>query len=90
MMVAWSSYLSIGMPRRRSHIEILPGEHVSLTVRGVVDVHVPRRNPWGPSVSMNEVSVVEQLDGLTRLSIEMQSGDVIHVAGVAVEELGAG
>ena len=52
----------------------------SLVAEGVQELHVPRANEWGPSVSINEVSEIEALSsGLKRLRIEMQSGDRIEV-----------
>ena len=53
---------------------------VSLVAEGVVDLHVPRATPWGPSVHVNEVR--EPLAGARQwreLEIEMQSGDIITV-----------
>ena len=40
----------------------------------VVSLEVPRRHPWGPSVSINEVT-----DTVERCEIEMQSGDTILI-----------
>jgi len=52
----------------------------SLIAEGVQDLHVPRVNEWGPSVSVNEVSDIEPMSsGLHRLKVEMQSGDVIQI-----------
>ena len=50
---------------------------------GVLRLDVPRRNPWGPSVSINRVlgptSPEGEAGGAQRIAIEMQSGDVITV-----------
>lgn len=42
-------------------------------------VQWPRKHPWGPSVSINEVRgpTLAQEDNTLRLEIEMQSGDTI-------------
>jgi hypothetical protein len=56
----------------------IPGHPiVQLVASGVIDVHCPRRFPWGESVSVNEIRV-EAVDGGTRLTVEMQSGDLIE------------
>jgi hypothetical protein len=58
------------------------------TARAVVcafdgSVHVPRQQPWGPSASVNELRVLEDVStGKARLEVEMQSGDVLVVEGV--------
>jgi hypothetical protein len=52
----------------------------SLIAEGVHDMHIPRKNEWGPSVNVNEVHEIESMSsGLHRLKIEMQSGDVIQI-----------
>jgi len=53
---------------------------VALVAENVIDLHVPRLQDWGPSVSVNKVT--GPLDGLAykRLLIEMQSGDVIKIS----------
>jgi hypothetical protein len=51
-----------------------------LVAERVSDLHVPRANEWGPSVSVNEMPEVETLpSGLRVLKIEVQSGDVIRI-----------
>lgn len=51
----------------------------TLIAEGVKDLHVPRANDWGPSVSVNKVSGIEpHLSGF-RLTIQIQSGDVIEI-----------
>ncbi len=52
----------------------------TLVARGVRDFHMPRRFEWGPSVSVNETNGPSAVaDGLYRLAIEMQSGDIIEI-----------
>ena len=50
-------------------------------------VEVPRRAPWGMSQSINGARVSRTSD-LTRLEIEMQSGDtlVIEAASISVQD----
>lgn len=50
----------------------------AIRASGVIGVEVPRHQPWGPSVSVNEVRLGDQ-----RLEIEMQSGD--RIVGEAQE-----
>jgi hypothetical protein len=50
-----------------------------LVAEGVHSLRVPRENEWGPSVSVNEVSVESLSTGLRSLRVEMQSGDVIEI-----------
>jgi hypothetical protein len=46
-----------------------------LVFEGVTDVSIPHKNPWGPSVSLNETRMSR--DAI--YEIEMQSGDVIRI-----------
>jgi hypothetical protein len=55
-------------------------ETVSVIADGIAELVIPRRNEWGPSVSVNSViGPTDHQGGLQRLSIEMQSGDVIQI-----------
>ena len=55
-------------------------EFVSVAAMGVIDLHVPQRKEWGPSVSVNEVrGPIAEPRGKQVLEIEMQSGDVIRI-----------
>jgi hypothetical protein len=59
---------------------------VVLKVLDVKLVHCPHENPWGPSVSVNDVtSTPGSRAGLYRIAIEIQSGDTILVEGDGVE-----
>jgi hypothetical protein len=46
-----------------------------LVFSGVINLHVPRSMPWGPSVSVNSIRQV----GLDVFEIELQSGDILKV-----------
>ena len=46
---------------------------------------LPRDEPWGPSSSVNLIEVEEGGRVPVRLSIEMQSGDVILIEGEEIE-----
>lgn len=55
------------------HFRTATGEAV-LTAQGLRRLDLPRSEPWGPSVSVNQVA---QTPG--RLTIKMQSGDVVTI-----------
>jgi hypothetical protein len=60
----------------------LPVSHepqpLSLTFDGVIDIHIPAMEPWGPSNSVNTISCGGDRDALDFV-IEMQSGDLIKI-----------
>ena len=59
---------------------------IPLVVRGIVDLHMPRRRDWGPSVSVNTVTGPLMIEGgLQTLEIEMQTGDVIKIVAESFE-----
>lgn len=52
----------------------------AIEVKDLMNITVPRRNPWGESVSVNEA--IHSVNHVTQehlLTIEMQSGDLIKV-----------
>jgi hypothetical protein len=56
------------------------GGQRTLTLSKVIDLHVPKHQPWGPSVSVNRADWLTGMgDAIQTLRIEMQSGDVITV-----------
>lgn len=60
-------------------------EQVLLTADDFTDLHVPKREDWGASVSVNEASDIELLpSGQQRLTIEMQSGDVLSLEAKSI------
>jgi hypothetical protein len=53
---------------------------VRLRARNARLLSCPHENPWGPSVSVNEIRGPEPRDGDTqRVEIEVQSGDTIVI-----------
>jgi hypothetical protein len=63
-----------------------PSPKVVLLFTGVREVHVPRDQPWGPSVSVNTVERID--DGETNgvaMRLEMQSGDAIRIRAASLE-----
>lgn len=55
---------------------------VCLRVDGCTDLHVPKREEWGRSVSVMSAKLVED-DPDIGVEVEMQSGDRIKVLGRA-------
>jgi hypothetical protein len=49
-------------------------------------INIPRRSPWGGSVSVNEVSRETVEENRVRLLIEIQSGDVIELEAGSISE----
>ena len=62
------------------HLQDLARSNRLLIAEGVSEFRVPRKNEWGASISVNEVteSEVQAGDGKC-LQIEMQSGDTIVI-----------
>jgi hypothetical protein len=59
--------------------------NLELAVRGVVLIECSRKLPWGRSACILSARVVDSEDGaLKKLELEMQSGDLIKVAGTSV------
>lgn len=57
-----------------------------IRVSGLREIRVPRREDWGPSVSINTVDGPNRSDdGLLHLNIEMQSGDMIEIVAESIE-----
>jgi hypothetical protein len=58
---------------------------VELVGNGLVDIQVPKKEPWGRSVSVNEVRGPEMLKGeMQTVAIEMQSGDTIQITARSI------
>jgi hypothetical protein len=57
----------------------------TLKVFDLTLLHCPHENPWGPSVSVNDVRSIAGRAGLHRIEIELQSGDTIMVEGTGIE-----
>jgi hypothetical protein len=57
-----------------------------LTANGVSELHVPRLNNWGPSVSVNGVlGPSDGPSGRRELEVEMQSGDRIRIVAASFD-----
>lgn len=81
LSLQWGKTSTLTARFQRGH-----GHLVVLTVSDVKLLHCPHENPWGPSVSVNDVmSTPGSGAGLHRIAIEIQSGDTILVEGNAVE-----
>lgn len=60
-------------------------EEVKLVAEGLVDIHVPKREEWGESVSINNViGPLRGDDGIYSLELEVQSGDRIRLLARSV------
>jgi hypothetical protein len=58
----------------------------SLIAEGVLDLHVPQRKEWGRSVSVNKlIWPSDRESGPRKLTIEMQSGDLITITARAFD-----
>ena len=59
---------------------------LTLKASGVTNLTCPHENPWGPSVSVNELrGPLDVRDGVRRIEIEIQSGDTILVEARSFE-----
>lgn len=47
----------------------------ALVFSGVTELHLPRQQPWGPSVSINAAREC----GANKFEVELQSGDVLRL-----------
>ena len=65
---------------------------VDIVAKGVRRLDYPRLFPWGPRVSVNEITGPRILVGalMQRLAIEMQSGDLIVVEAEVFQLSSAG
>jgi hypothetical protein len=63
-----------------------PSPKLAMLFGGVREVHVPRDQPWGPSMFVN---TVERTDGGATgglsMRVEMQSGDEIRIRAASLE-----
>jgi hypothetical protein len=58
---------------------------VRLVAHEFADLHVSRREPWGPSHWVNSVRRIASASGGLLVEVEMQSGDVIQVECARLE-----
>jgi hypothetical protein len=70
--INWADGLArLCFKNQKSEIVVIEAEDLS-------DLHLPRLQEWGASASVNEVKgPYDVQDGLQKLEIEMQSGDLI-------------
>ena len=57
-----------------------------LVIRDVKQIECSREFPWGRSVCINELRIIDTAPGEIRLEVEMQSGDVLRIRGSSAEE----
>ncbi|WP_025261929.1 hypothetical protein [Pseudomonas cichorii] len=58
-----------------------------IEINELKSVTIPRRNPWGESVSINEAIYLVNEGGEHALIVEMQSGDYIKVEAGFISKL---
>ena len=75
--------VTVDWPRRTARIECtrVPEGDLHIVLSGISEVRIDRRDPWGPSDSINSVYVNRSGPSGVALYIEMQSGDPILVLG---------
>ena len=61
-------------------LQLVGGSPAVLRFTALRSLHVPRLEPWGPSVSVNTVRAAAAPGGA--VEVEMQSGDTIRVEAV--------
>lgn len=66
-------------------LQVASGQQLHLMAYEFTSVVVPREMPWGRSVSVNEVRLLESGSNRVRLEIDMQSGDTIAIDAQRVE-----
>ncbi len=63
----------------------------TLSIQGFKSLYVPRMEPWGPNVCVNEIRLLRhEPSGARRLEVEMQSGDVAVIEGAEAIVLSPG
>ena len=59
---------------------------VVLRASGVASLTCPHENPWGPSISVNEIhGPFAVREGVERIEVEVQSGDTIVIEAASFE-----
>jgi hypothetical protein len=80
---------SVILEWKEARVTLLLESHAgdeAVVATGVADLHVPRIEEWGPSVSVNHATgPLATEDGLQCLEIEMQSGDVIRIVASSLQ-----
>lgn len=60
-------------------------DEVRLIAEGILDIHIPKREEWGRSVSINDVvGPRRDADGNLSIELEVQSGDRIKLLAKSV------
>jgi len=60
-------------------------EHANIIAQKFLSVIVPKKENWGPSVSVNTMKWTKLDNGATVLSIEMQTGDVVEITAGSID-----
>lgn len=75
--LAWNGQATITLQVESGQLRLMVYESTSVVV--------PHEMPWGRSVSVNEVRLLESGSNRVRLEIDMQSGDTIAIDAQRVE-----
>lgn len=84
-LVAVTTEWASGVTHVRVRLREKAARSAKINVTGSTLLRCPREQPWGPSVSINEVRLLSLQGGRKRVEIEVQSGDVIEIEGNTVE-----
>ena len=77
--------IGVDWPGRLATVTFRRGDSTATAVvSSLIRLDLPRAEPWGPSSSVNSIEQTGEVGVAVRLSLEMQSGDVLvaEVAGV--------
>jgi hypothetical protein len=81
--------VSINVSWVTSVVEVLflnqESDNVKLLAHGFSELNIPKLEPWGESVSVNNFEMAEIGDDRIKASIEMQTGDLIMVTARKIE-----
>lgn len=78
--------IEVDWPAKTATLELRARENfVTVEVLGITSLMAPRDEPWGPSEQVNGlVWVRSDRPPTSVLEFEMQSGDIVRVAGASV------
>ncbi|PAU62773.1 hypothetical protein [Pseudomonas indica] len=81
-----SIYIDWASANAKIELKDAASKVIALEIKGLSLLVIPRKNPWGESVSINEViQINKEGEELRGLNIEMQSGDIIEIEAKLIE-----
>ena len=84
-LIAVSAEWQSGEARVRVRLGQARDQSAEIVVAGVRLLRWSREQPWGPSVSINEVRFQRVGEDRIRIELEVQSGDVVELEGDQVD-----